>query len=161
LEEIAYHFQTEFSLDRQREHTDWIIEVIKRHGAVAGTLNVIFVSDDKLLEMNKMYLNHDYYTDIITFQYTELEGVSGDLFVSTDRVLDNAEEHATPLDVEVRRVMVHGVLHLMGFNDTTKAEKLEIRRLENEALEMFHVKHGRNVQRDIRCNCCGCRACGL
>lgn len=140
-----YHFQTEFSLERPKEHTDWIIELIERNGAVPGALNIIFVSDDKLLEMNKIYLSHDFYTDIITFQYKEFDGLSGDLFISSDRVLENAEAHKCNLNEEVRRVIAHGILHLMGYNDKSEAEKLTIRRLENEALEMFHVKHRRNV----------------
>ncbi|MGB5507306.1 rRNA maturation RNase YbeY [Robiginitalea sp.] len=145
MEEIAYHYQTEFSLKEEQKHTDWIIRVVKGFALETGELNFIFVSDETLLQMNQKYLSHDYFTDIITFEYKELEGVSGDLFISTDRVLENADQMKCSLDKEMRRVMVHGVLHLLGYQDKSEEQEQNMRKLEEEALELFHVKHNRNV----------------
>ena len=143
--EIAYHYQTEFSLKDEAKHTDWIIRVVEKFDLKAGILNFIFVSDEELLEMNRTYLGHDYFTDIITFEYEEIEGVSGDLFVSTDRVLENANDLKCDFEVEIRRVMAHGVLHLLGYKDKSKEDEMKMRNLEEEALELFHVKHNPNV----------------
>lgn len=95
--------------------------------------------------MNRRYLDHDYFTDIITFEYKEVEGVSGDLFISTDRVEENAEGAACDVDIEMRRVMIHGVLHLLGFKDKSAEEIRSMREQEEKALELFHVKHRPNV----------------
>ncbi|MGB5653618.1 MAG: rRNA maturation RNase YbeY [Robiginitalea sp.] len=143
--EIAYHYQTEFSLKGEAKHTDWIIRVVEKFDLKAGILNFIFVSDEELLEMNRTYLGHDYFTDIITFEYEEIEGISGDLFVSTDRVLENANDLKCDFEVEIRRVMAHGVLHLLGYKDKSKEDEMKMRNLEEEALELFHVKHNPNV----------------
>lgn len=98
-----------------------------------------------MLEINQKYLRHDYYTDIITFEYEELADVSGDLFISVDRVSENSKTEQVEMLEELRRVMVHGVLHLLGFNDKTEAGIAEMRQKENEALQLFHVKHTPNV----------------
>jgi rRNA maturation RNase YbeY len=145
LGEIAYHYQTEFNLKEEEKHTDWIIRVLRAQGEDTGELNFIFVSDDVLLKMNQTYLAHDYYTDIITFEYQELEGISGDLYISTDRVSENAEQLDCNADIEMRRVMIHGVLHLLGHQDKSEAEALKMRELEEVALKMFHVKHNSDV----------------
>lgn len=108
---------------------------------MAGELSFIYVSDEMLLKMNREYLAHDYYTDIITFEYQELEGVSGDLFISTDRVIENARKLQCSVESEIRRVMIHGVLHLLGYNDKSTEEVLKMRQLEETALKLFHVKH--------------------
>ncbi len=141
MEEIAYHYQTEFRLRNEEKHTDWIIRVIEGYGRMAGELSFIYVSDEMLLKMNREYLAHDYYTDIITFEYQELEGVSGDLFISTDRVIENARKLQCSVESEIRRVMIHGVLHLLGYNDKSTEEALKMRQLEDTALKLFHVKH--------------------
>ncbi len=110
-------------------------------GGQIGTLQYIFCSDEALLEINKRYLSHDYYTDIITFQYEEGKVLSGDIYISVDRVRENAVEFDQGFDQELRRVMIHGVLHLAGYRDKTDAEKSEMRVRENDLMEMFHVKH--------------------
>mgnify|MGYP001819313370 FL=1 len=115
--EIAYHYQTEFSLKEEEKHTDWIIRVIKSYGYNTGELNFIYVSYEMLLKMNQEYLAHDYLTAIITFEYRELDWVSGDLYISTDRVVENAGELNCSVENEMRRVMIHGVLHLLGHKD--------------------------------------------
>jgi rRNA maturation RNase YbeY len=145
LEGIAYHYQTEFSLREESKHTDWIIRVINGYGQDVGELNFIYVTDEVLLQMNQDYLRHDYYTDIITFEYQEIEGVSGDLYISTDRVLENAEGLNCSLESEMRRVMIHGVLHLLGHNDKSVEEAGKMRELEEAALKLFHVKHSSDV----------------
>jgi rRNA maturation RNase YbeY len=141
LEEIVFHYQTEDSFRDEGVYTAWIKKVLEMHGKSAGMLSFVFVSDDELLELNRDYLNHDYYTDIITFEYTEFPGVSGDLFISADRVKENAVNNQVTFEEEVRRVMIHGVLHLLGYKDKTAGESREMRAQEDRALELFHVKH--------------------
>ncbi len=114
----------------------WIIKVIDAYRREAGSLNFIFCSDDYLLEMNKKHLNHDYYTDIITFNYCESNLISGDVFISLDRVKENASKFKSK-DTELLRVMIHGLLHLIGLDDHTEKEKLKMREAENKALEMI------------------------
>lgn len=138
---IAYHYQTDFELDKPSKYTDWIEACLKEYDCASGTLDYIFCSDDELLEINQKHLKHDYYTDIITFQYREAPHVSGDIYISVDRVKENAASFGEPFDRELRRVMIHGVLHLIGFKDGTDKEKLGMRERENDLLEMFHVKH--------------------
>ena len=143
--EIAYHYQTKFKVEHTGKYTDWIIRLIDSHNAVPGTINFVFCSDNDLLEMNRKYLKHDYYTDIITFEYEEIEGISGDLFISVDRVIENARDRGVEQFEEFRRVMAHGVLHLIGYGDKTEEQIKSMRNQEAEALAMFHVKHNRGV----------------
>ncbi len=138
---IAYHYETDFELDKASDYTDWINRSVDTLGGQIGTLQYIFCSDEALLEINKRYLSHDYYTDIITFQYEEGKVLSGDIYISVDRVRENAVEFDQGFDQELRRVMIHGVLHLAGYRDKTDAEKSEMRVRENDLMEMFHVKH--------------------
>lgn len=143
--EIAYHYQTEFNLEGEDQHTDWINNLVGSLNGVPGTLNFIFCTDQELLEMNRKYLEHDYFTDIITFEYEEMQGLSGDLFISVDRVRENAQEQGVSFEDEVRRVMAHGLLHLAGFGDKSEEDVRVMREQESKALELFHVKHRRNV----------------
>ena len=112
----------------------WLSEVCRNHGKSMGEISLIFCSDNYLLNMDRTYLNHDYYTDIITFDYTNAEEVNGDLFISADRVRENAATMGEPLKKELYRVVVHGVLHLIGFKDTSEEEKREMREQEDWAL---------------------------
>lgn len=101
-------------------------------------LNYIFCNDAYLLEINKQYLDHDYFTDIITFNNSESEELlEGDIYISIDRVTENATDFKTPFEVELRRVMIHGLLHLLGFDDTTEALKTQMRLKEDEYLQLF------------------------
>ena len=122
---------------------EWYSDVAKRYDSVLGDVSVVFCSDEHLLEMNKLYLEHDYYTDIITFDYTEDKVISGDLFVSVDRVADNAESLGIEFKDELHRVCVHGLLHLCGLGDKSTDEEIVMRQAEDSALELrlFHVKH--------------------
>jgi len=113
----------------------WIDEAIKNEHLQTGEINIIFCSDDYLLKMNKEHLEHDYYTDIITFDYCENGIVSGDLFISKDRVGENAKEFNVKFNDEINRVVIHGVLHLVGYNDKTDDEQTIMTEKENQYLE--------------------------
>ena len=102
---------------KKRETTEWVKQVAANHGKKVGEIAYIFCSDEKILEVNRQYLEHDYYTDIITFDYTEGNRISGDLFISLDTVRTNAEQFDQPYERELHRVIIHGILHLCGIND--------------------------------------------
>ncbi|MCD6366202.1 MAG: rRNA maturation RNase YbeY [Bacteroidales bacterium] len=114
--------------------SNWITRCIIDENFQVGTINFIFVSDDYLLKMNRQYLNHDYFTDVISFDYCEEKTVSGDIFMSVDRIRDNASDLELDFTDEVFRVMIHGILHLMGYHDKTGEEKKQMRAKEDEAL---------------------------
>jgi rRNA maturation RNase YbeY len=105
-----------------------------------GTLNYIFCDDAYLVEINLQYLNHNTLTDIITFDYSDESRVSGDIFISIERVRDNAKDFKVGFEEELKRVMSHGVLHLLGYNDKTDEEKHSMRNKENEMIKLFHVE---------------------
>lgn len=115
----------------------WIFLVVKNYQKKAGTITYIFCSDAEILKINEQYLNHNYYTDIITFDYTEDNVVSGDLFISLDRVKANSKKFGTDYEEELHRVMIHGILHLCGFKDKKSAEKQIMREKEDEALALL------------------------
>lgn len=121
----------------------WFSSVCLKEAKLLGEISVVFCSDDYLLDMNRKHLNHDYYTDVITFDYSEDNVVSGDLFISYDRVLDNASVFSVEGIDELHRVCVHGLLHLCGYKDKSDADELLMRQKENEMLELrvFHVEH--------------------
>ncbi len=102
-----------------------------------GEITIIFCSDDYLLDKNRAYLSHDYYTDIITFDYSENEVVSGDLFISVDRVNDNSKIYNTPFNNELMRVVYHGILHLCGYGDKTEKDEKKMREKENYYINQF------------------------
>lgn len=122
---------------KKRETTAWIKAVTKTYGKHTGDIAYIFCSDEKILEVNRQYLQHDYYTDIITFDYTEGDRISGDLFISLDTVRTNAEQFKTPYETELRRVIIHGILHLCGINDKGPGERETMEAAENRALGML------------------------
>ena len=123
---------------KRRETTAWIKRVAAAHGKKVGEIGYLFCDDEKILEVNRQYLQHDYYTDIITFDYTEGNTISGDLFISLDTVASNAEQQHTPYDEELHRVIVHGVLHLCGINDKGPGEREIMEQAENRALQLLH-----------------------
>jgi rRNA maturation RNase YbeY len=112
-----------------------LTNLLEQESKVLGDISIIFVSDSYLLEMNQKYLNHDYYTDIITFDYCEMNIVSGDLFISVDRVQENADTFNVDFLTELHRVMIHGVLHLCGYKDKSDDEERLMRELENKYLK--------------------------
>lgn len=121
---------------RKRENNAWIKRVAARYGKKVGDIAYIFCSDDRILEVNREYLQHDYYTDIITFDYCEGDVISGDLFISLDTVKTNSEEFKTEYDEELHRTIIHGILHLCGINDKGPGEREIMEKAENEALAM-------------------------
>jgi probable rRNA maturation factor len=129
---------TDFKLPHPIKTRRWIKGVIVGEGFELNQLNYIFCSDEYLLNVNREYLDHDYYTDIITFDNSEEdEIIEGDLFISIDRIKNNAEQMNLPFEEELRRVMIHGVLHLTGYDDTTDELKKKIRLKEDECLKLF------------------------
>ncbi|WP_462253856.1 rRNA maturation RNase YbeY [Ekhidna sp.] len=130
----------DFQLDKRDHISQWISEVIEKHQFKLLELNYIFCSDDYLLEINRQHLNHDYYTDIITFDNSEEElEIESDIFISVDRVKDNAEKRSLRMEIELHRVMIHGVLHLLGFGDKTESEKKLMREKEDTCLSLLKI----------------------
>ena len=121
---------------KKRPTTAWIRAVAATYGKRVGDVNYIFCNDERILEVNREYLQHDYYTDIITFDYTEDDVISGDLFISLDTVKTNSEQFATAYDEELHRTIIHGILHLCGINDKGPGEREIMEAAENRALEM-------------------------
>ena len=121
---------------KKRPTTAWIRAVAATYGKRVGDVNYIFCNDERILEVNREYLQHDYYTDIITFDYTEGDVISGDLFISLDTVKTNSEQFATEYDEELHRTIIHGILHLCGINDKGPGEREIMEAAENRALEM-------------------------
>ena len=115
----------------------WIKSIVNKEKHVVGTLNYIFCSDSELLEINIKHLNHNTFTDIITFDYTEDKKISSDIFISIDRVIENSKKFDTSFENELHRVMIHGVLHLCGYKDKTKSDAELMRKKENWALKLF------------------------
>lgn len=120
------------------EISNWIKEVAAVYGKKVGEIGYLFCNDDKILEVNKQYLNHDYFTDIITFGYSEGDVISGDIYISLDTVKSNSEEFHVDYINEFYRVIIHGVLHLCGQNDKTDEERAEMIRKENAALALLN-----------------------
>ncbi len=138
---INFFFEdiNEFSLSKQ-DDINWITDCINEHSKKTGDLNFIFCSDNYLLEINKEYLNHNYFTDIITFDYCMGDIISGDIYISTDRVEENAKEFKVSFSNELHRVIIHGVLHLLGLKDGSEEEKSQMRSAENECLSNYKFK---------------------
>ena len=135
---ISFHNEdTHFDLNQKIRHRNWINKCIVSHSRDPGTISIVFTSNAHLLRMNREYLNHNYFTDVITFDYTEGNVISGDVFISIEQVKENASFYKVLLEVELRRVMIHGVLHLIGFNDAIEAGKETMREMENEALNLW------------------------
>lgn len=129
----------EVGLD-EKSISDWIIQVVSLESKKTGDVNFIFCSDEYLLQINQQYLNHDTFTDIISFDYSVGNMLQGDIFISIDRVKENAIVFAVGFDTELRRVMIHGILHFCGYRDKTQNEKTVMRSKENKALLLFHVE---------------------
>jgi rRNA maturation RNase YbeY len=134
-EDVAFELPDEGRIVR------WLFAVAEAEQKPVGVLNYIFCSDEYLRKVNVEYLQHDYYTDIITFPYGT-DRIHGDLFISTERVADNAVAHGQPLERELLRVMVHGVLHLAGYGDKTPAQQAQMRVKEEAALRLYDTMGG-------------------
>lgn len=134
--EINYEETPDLLLDSSKIQS-WFNEVVSRETKSLGDICLIFCSDDYLLEINQQHLNHDYFTDIVTFDYTVEDEVAGDLFISVDRIRENAVDFGVSFEEELHRVCVHGVLHLCGYKDKSEADELLMRQKENEALSLL------------------------
>ena len=121
---------------RRRDTSAWVKAVAASYGKKVGEIAYIFVDDEEILRVNREYLQHDYYTDIITFDYTEGDTISGDLFISLDTVRTNAEQFDKPYEEELHRVIIHGILHLCGINDKGPGEREQMEAAEDKALAM-------------------------
>ncbi len=130
---------TSFQLEGKRKISQWIKQVIAEEGKKVGILSYIFVSDDKILEINKQFLQHDYYTDIITFDDSHENAISGEMYISIDTVRSNAVDYKTEFNNELLRIMIHGILHLCGYNDKTPKEQQLMRTTETKYLNIFPV----------------------
>ena len=122
---------------KRREISAWVKSVAQSLGKKVGDVAYIFCNDEKILEVNREYLQHDYYTDIITFDYTEENVISGDLFISLDTVFSNSEQLGVSYEQELRRVIIHGILHLCGIDDKGPGEREIMEEHENRALAML------------------------
>lgn len=123
---------------KKRITTSWIKQVIFIEEKRVGDISFIFCSDEYLLDVNRKYLNHDYFTDIITFYSVEGNEINGDIFISVDRVKENSKEFETSFDNEVHRIIIHGVLHLLGYKDKAKKDKKLMTEKEDLYLKLFN-----------------------
>lgn len=137
---IEWHYECDFKLAGEEEHATWLRNKIADENAVLGQVNYIFCTDAYLLRLNLEYLKHDEYTDIITFDYCDSNVINGDIFISVDRVRENALKYGFSFDEELRRVQIHGILHLLGYGDKTEEEIKVMRKMENEMIRLFHVE---------------------
>jgi len=137
---IDYQYEADFKLREPQQYTDWINKVITSEKVHLATISYVFCTDDYLLKLNEKFLGHNTYTDIISFDYSEGDNISGEIYISTDRVKENAQRYNVKFDIELQRVMAHGLLHLMGYKDKSEEEKKVMRTKEDEKINMFHVK---------------------
>ena len=136
--DISFHSEgIRFELKAKIRHKKWIRKWLESHQFQAGEISYVFTSNEQLRLINKKFLNHNYFTDVITFDYSEGKTISGDVFISMEQVRLNAETYHVSLDEEQRRVMIHGILHLMAYNDASKEEQRIMREKENEALHLW------------------------
>jgi rRNA maturation RNase YbeY len=137
---ISFNYETSFKLARKSDYSKWLSLVIRSEGKKEGNINYIFCDDDFLVEINQQYLNHNTLTDIISFDYSVGNELHGDIFISVQRVRDNASEFEVSFEEELKRVMVHGVLHYCGYKDKSAKDEKEMRLKEDEKMKMFHVE---------------------
>ena len=128
---IKYLYNTDFKLKNEKTMSSWIINVINEEKKEVGKINFYFCNDNELLKSNIKYLNHDEYTDILTFDYSEKNSVSADIMISIDRVRENSSIFDQKFEDELHRVIIHGILHIIGYNDKTEEEKKIMRKKEN------------------------------
>lgn len=135
---IAFHKEeVEFELPSESKLSKWLDDIAASKDKIISQVVYIFCDDEYLLNINKEYLNHDFYTDIITFPYKQGIEIESDIFISIDRIKENADTYNSTFETELLRVMAHGLLHLLGFNDKTEEEEKEMRNKENWAIELF------------------------
>ncbi len=135
-----FYEDVSFKLDHPQKTIDWLTNIVQQEFSEISFINYIFCSDQYLLEINKSRLGHDYYTDIITFDQSDTSAIEADIFISIERVIENAADEKVNLNHEIRRVMIHGVLHLLDFADKTKIQKSEMRKKEDSCLSLYRFK---------------------
>ncbi len=138
---ISFNYENNFELPNEDQIASWISRVILSENKKEGEINYIFCNDDYLLNLNEQYLDHDTLTDIISFDYSVGNEIHGDIFISTERVKENAIDFKVTFEEELQRVIVHGVLHYCGYKDKTEDDEWLMRNMEDEKIKMFHVKH--------------------
>ena len=136
---IEYHYENNFILEDSEKIRIWIEDVIKKEKKIVGDITYIFCDDDYLLERNKEFLDHNTLTDIITFNYCIDNNISSDIMISIDRVKENSTTFENSFNEELKRVMIHGILHLIGYNDKSEEEEELMRKKENFYLNMFYI----------------------
>lgn len=138
---MAITFQADkinFPKIRKGDIKNWIKRVAASYGKTIGEVNYLFCTDDKILEVNTQYLSHDFYTDIITFDYSEGDKISGDIIISLETVRTNSQKYNTGFAEELHRVIIHGILHMCGIDDKSETASLNMRKAENQALEQIN-----------------------
>lgn len=138
---ISFNYETDFELENEAQYEDWISRIIESEGFDEGEINYIFCDDEYLHKINVEYLDHDTLTDIISFDYTVGNLIQGDIFVSVERVQDNAKDFNVSFEEELKRVLSHGVLHYCGYKDKSPEDEALMRSKEEEKMQMFHVEH--------------------
>lgn len=138
---ISFNYETDFQLENEEAYENWISRVIASENKELGEISYIFCDDEYLHKINVEYLNHDDLTDIISFDYSESNILQGDIFISIERVMDNAKDFKVSFTEELKRVIIHGVLHYCGYKDKSEADEKVMRNKEDEKVLMFHVEH--------------------
>ncbi|SMC31877.1 rRNA maturation RNase YbeY [Moheibacter sediminis] len=129
---ISFFYETDFKISKPRAWKNWLKESAANEGYKIGDINYIFCDDEYLLQINKEYLQHDYYTDVIGFQYSEGNVISGDIYISVERIEDNAKQNEIEFKNELARVVIHGILHFMNYKDKTDKEAKKMREMESQ-----------------------------
>jgi len=142
-DDASFHWQDE------RLVINWLNQIVKAENTEITSLSYVFCSDPKLLDINKQYLNHDYFTDVITFDLSDTSEIEGEIYISLDRISAHAEEYAISFEEELCRVVAHGLLHLLGYNDNTEEQKQEMRDKESVCLSLLpEVPRGTLTQKE-------------
>jgi probable rRNA maturation factor len=137
---ISFNYENDFKLQNEEQISIWISKVISSENKKEGDINYIFCNDQYLLNLNEQYLNHDTLTDVISFDYSIGNEIHGDIFISTERVNENAIDFNVTFEEELKRVLVHGVLHYCGYKDKSDSDEEIMRKKEDEKIKMFHVE---------------------
>ncbi len=137
---INFYSENDFELEDISRYEGWVKKVISSEGKKTGEISFIFCDDEYLLDINQKYLDHDTYTDIISFDSSVGNILNGDIFISTERVAENADSYKVKFSEELKRVIIHGILHFCGYKDKTEEEEQMMRKKEEEKMKMFHVE---------------------
>lgn len=135
---IQFNYETDFKLEDEKKIQNWISSCIESYNLTEGEINYIFCDDEYLLKLNVEFLEHDTFTDIISFDYTLGKLISGDIFISVERVRENAQTFNQSFDNELNRVIIHGILHYLGFKDKSESDKLKMRSEEDKCLSLLN-----------------------